>query len=584
VALERARTLAPFVLLAMVGSAALSDRAGIPLTTAVIVYNAVAIPGIALMSWALLRRKVPDRWSHAMMTIAWWAPVGATLMSHYASDSPQLNQVLLVEIACTTILLDTRSVIASLVAVDLIWVPLIVRAGGDQAWNYISAAAVAEVFAVLIQILLRRSLVRSELNRIAAAETSAKLEVQLAEVARSHEERTRLQEQLLHAQRLESLGTLAAGLAHDMNNVLGSITGLAGLLLDEPRDPETGADLERIISQAERGASLTRGLLAFSRRGKYRKLVVPLEQVVRDVLPLLARTLPKSIEVRSELAAPDACVEGDPSQLAQVLVNFAVNAADAMSGKGTLSITADVCDLDGEAAIAAGLAPGRHGRLQVSDTGTGMDEATRRRVFEPFFTTKPMGRGTGLGLSTVWGVVKTHGGAVSCDSEPGRGTTFSVLLPLSAEAAPAPVPRPPTDPLRARGTVLVVDDEPLVRLSTSRMLERMGLSVLEAGNGAEGLEVFREHDGAIALVVLDMGMPVMGGAECFRELRTHSQVPVLVATGYAVDEDVQALVAAGAGLLEKPFRMADLTREVTRLLDGDRADGGTAAVPAEAER
>jgi CheY-like chemotaxis protein len=239
-----------------------------------------------------------------------------------------------------------------------------------------------------------------------------------------------------------------------------------------------------------------------------------------------------------------------------------------MAGTGSLSIASDAVDLDEAAAAPLAVAPGRYARVRVTDSGTGMDEATRRRVFEPFFTTKPVGKGSGLGLSTVWGIAQAHRGAVTVESEPGRGATFAIYLPITDREPTVPAPAPAgTDETQApRGTVLLVDDEPAVRTGTARLLKRQGLDVLVATNGAEGLRVFDEHAPKIGLVILDMGMPVMGGAECFRRLRDRSAVPVLVITGYAVDVEAQSLVAQGASLLEKPVPAADLKREVLRLL------------------
>jgi CheY-like chemotaxis protein len=231
-----------------------------------------------------------------------------------------------------------------------------------------------------------------------------------------------------------------------------------------------------------------------------------------------------------------------------------------------------VVTLEGDAAVALSLGPERYARLQVTDTGIGMDETTRRRVFEPFFTTKAAGQGTGLGLSTVWGIVQSHLGAVSVESTPGVGSTFTVHLPVTAATAPARSAPALVKSMKVQrvGLVLIADDEPAVRAGTARIVERMGLSAIQACNGEEALALYRKQDAAIDLVILDMGMPVMGGAECFRKLRQASQVPVLIATGYAVDADVQEMVARGAALIEKPFPSNDLVKQVASILESSR--------------
>ena len=386
-----------------------------------------------------------------------------------------------------------------------------------------------------------------------------------AELERSERDRNNLNDQLLHQQRLEAAGSLAAGLAHDMNNVLAAIYGLAELLLDDSNDERIRGELEQIVQQAERGASLTRSLLAFSRKGQYRKQVLELDAVIKSALPLLAHTLPKSIHVKAQLGAGETRIDGDPVQLVQVLVNFSINAAHAMKSEGGLTIATSIVQLGGKGAERLALAPGAYVKLDVTDTGCGMDATTRSRVFEPFFTTKPQGEGTGLGLALVWGVVKGHDGAVEVTSEVGQGSTFSVYLPITTAT---PIVVAPTRAPRAsnKHTVLVVDDEPLVRAGVTRMLERLGYSVLGAANGAEALRVFGTNPG-IGLVILDMNMPVMNGAECFTKLRAITSVPVLIATGYALDKDVQTIVARGAALIEKPFSSSALIVEIARLLD-----------------
>jgi two-component system cell cycle sensor histidine kinase/response regulator CckA len=294
-------------------------------------------------------------------------------------------------------------------------------------------------------------------------------------------------------------------------------------------------------------------LLAFARGSQYRKRVVRVADVTREIIGLLSHTLPKTVTIRDNIEVGDACVEADPSHLGQVLINLGTNASDAMNGIGTLTITAEI--RDGQA------------RLSVRDTGTGMDEATRSRVFEPFFTTKPLGRGTGLGLSTAWGIVRDHNGAIAVESALGAGTTFIVSLPLTA-ALPAVKPaRASTDPIANAPHVLVIDDEAMVRESVKRVLGRIGVKVELAGDGASGLATF--NAGKFDLVILDVGMPIMGGVECFRRIRATSKIPILIATGYAPDGELAELIASGATLIEKPYTPDDLRCEVARLLGAD---------------
>ncbi len=525
---------------------------------------------LAVITVVIALRRVPETWSNAVSTFVWCMPVGATLVSEYSLGNTDLALMLLVEVASAGVLLNTRMVVASLVVVFAFAIPLLVRDTGTHAAMFISALFTSGLFALLIHILMRRALVTAETHRLAEADTADKLARQLEELEQSRDERSRLQDQLLHAQRLEATGTLAAGLAHDMNNVLASITSFAELVLEDAA-PASQPDVRQIMAQASRGAELTRGLLAFSRRGQYRKQVTRIDDVVRDVIPILSRTLAKSIELRTDLGALEMCIDGDPAQLGQVIVNLAVNAADAMNGKGVLDIRSDSVTLDKTTASALDLEPGRHIRICVRDNGIGMDDATRLRIFEPFFTTKPLGGGTGLGLSIVWGIVKSHQGSVRVESKLGCGTTFWIHLPIT-NAAPIVVTSLPVPTTSKIGpvTVLVIDDEPAVRDGTARLLERRGFQVLRAADGAEGLRLFDLHGPAIALVVLDMGMPLMGGAECFSRIRARSTVPILIATGYAVDAEAQALVAQGASLIEKPFSRAMLLGEVSRLLG--RAD------------
>jgi signal transduction histidine kinase len=446
-------------------------------------------------------------------------------------------------------MLHTGWLLATLAGFTLAALPLVSNVAGVPPMMTIGAVLTAAAFALLIHLLMRAATVRAITLQLAEAETARTLANKLAETEA-------LQAQLLHAQRMEAVGTLAAGLAHDMNNVLGAVSNLGELLLQSARSDQRG-DLGQIIAHAARGAELTRGLLAFSRRGQYRTRTIELERMLRDLLPLLRRMLPKSIVIREQLALRGACIDADPVQLAQVITNLALNAADAMNGTGMIELTATIVD-EG---------PPSRVRLVIRDNGPGMDAETRLRAFEPFFTTKPLGKGTGLGLAVAWGIVQAHAGTIAIESELGQGAAFTIELPTTiARVAPEPV-RPSSAHPVVRSMVLVVDDDRAVRETTSRLLTRLGLEVVVAENGEEALRVFRAHPDQIRLVVLDMGMPVMGGAECFLRLRTQSDVPVLIATGYADDEQVRDAVSAGAQIIEKPFSAAQLREQVTRLID-----------------
>ncbi len=511
---ERSRLLAPVIWLVVVFYLAAAPRLGIHMSAAVLEFAIpvlIILTILAVVSWL---RWIPERWTHAASAAVLWAPIAITIGTMYFGDNNVLVVLLVVEIASTGILLATSWTVATLVATNLLALPLQLSSGGPLAPLFASTIVTASLFALLIHVIMRRALVEAELHRLAEAASAQQLARKLDELERSQQERAQLLEQLIHSQRMEAVGTLAAGVAHDMNNVLASISSGADLALDRVTDPSARADIEQLVVQASRGASLTRGLLAFSRRGQYIKHAIRISDVLDEVIPLLGRTLPKTIEVRHELADGDVRVEGDLVHLGQVLINLGLNAADAMSGAGVLVIVSDVVELGGHPQLPAG----RYARWRVTDTGCGMDAATSLRVFEPFFTTKPLGRGTGLGLSTVWGIVRAHDGEITVASELGKGTTFTIHLPLT-DAPEASSARTSKGHPISNATVMVVDDEPAVRETTRRLLVRMGLVVLTATNGHEGLQVFAEHQGAISLVILDIGMPVMGGAECFRRLR-----------------------------------------------------------------
>ena len=387
----------------------------------------------------------------------------------------------------------------------------------------------------------------------------------ITERVRAQEERERMEERLHQAQRLESVGQLAGGIAHDFNNLLAVILNYADFVRDEVADGAAARDVEEIQRAAERAAALTKQLLLFSRRDLERPEVLRPNGVVRDVERLLKRTLGEHVELRTELATGWP-VRVDRGQMEQVLVNLAVNARDAMPGGGTLTIgTEDVEITDAAARSQPELSPGRYVRLTVSDTGQGMSQEVADRAFEPFFTTKPHGRGTGLGLATVYGTVKAAGGHVEIESARGRGTVVRAHLPaVDSEAPRAPGTTERGDHAGAGETVLVVEDERGVREVARRILESRGYTVLVAQDGEEAVEIAGSGDHRIDVLLTDLIMPRMAGREVADRVRArHPRAAVVFMSGYTDDVLVSHGALEGAvNFLRKPFTAAGLVAAV----------------------
>jgi signal transduction histidine kinase/CheY-like chemotaxis protein len=383
---------------------------------------------------------------------------------------------------------------------------------------------------------------------------------------RAEEERARIEQQLLQAQKMESLGSLAGGVAHDFDNMLSGIMGYADTLLEEESDAARREHLEAILRAAARSSDLTGKLLAFARRGKNIVEAVSLRRIVGEAVAMLRPSFHPALLLATELR-DSWTVDGDPSQISQVVVNLCINASEAMPSGGTLVIRTMNRTLDADAAGALEIRPGDYVQVEVIDTGVGIADEARGRIFEPFFTTKAGGdaKGTGLGLSTVYGIVHLHQGAIAVDSTPGRGATFSVYLP---KGSLAPGDRAETpDPEPGLGTVLVVEDEDLLRGFLVRALARLGYQTLTAEDGVEGLRMFREHRAALTGVILDLKMPNRGGRDTFLDMRAvDPSVPVLICSGDGDTEEAQDLITRGAtALLPKPFRIADLAARLGRL-------------------
>jgi signal transduction histidine kinase/CheY-like chemotaxis protein len=374
-------------------------------------------------------------------------------------------------------------------------------------------------------------------------------------------------EQLAHAQKMEGIGRLAGGVAHDFNNLLTVILSHAHLAEAELREGDPLRELVAPIREAaQRASTLTRQLLAFARRQVVQPRALDLDGVVRDMSGLLQRVLGESIAVRTELAGDLWPVRIDPGQLEQVLVNLAVNARDAMPGGGQLTLTSANDRVSAEHAARRGVAPGDWVRLSVADTGHGMDAATRRRVFEPFFTTKGE-RGTGLGLATCHGIVQQAGGRIWVESATDAGAVFHLLLPRHAGDAVKDPILPTRTASLSRATVLVLEDEEMVRATAVRSLRRVGYHVLAAANGADALQLAGEA-GPVDLLFTDVVLPGMGGREVAARLAARQPgVRVLFATGYAEDDALLAAAAEGtAAVLHKPYTPDALALRVSDVL------------------
>jgi PAS domain S-box-containing protein len=410
--------------------------------------------------------------------------------------------------------------------------------------------------------------VDTSLLRIFADRAGAELGRRRAEL-----ERRRLYEQMLHLQKLRSLGVLAGGIAHDFNNILVGILGNSGLALGElPPGSPARRFIERVEQAAERAAELAGQMLAYSGKGQFMVDTFDLRRLVEETAGLLETSISKKAELRFVFAGDVPPVRGDATQIRQVVMNLVTNASDALGdAAGTISVEIGVVEADGvdlaPTWTADELPAGRYVYLAVADTGCGMDADTRAKVFDPFFTTKSTGRG--LGMAAVLGIVRGHRGAIKVASDPGHGSTFTVLLPVSDEPAqdrPAAA-RAAVQP--GRGKILVVDDEDLVRDVAEATLTRSGFEVLIAGDGLRALAIVRRQGHELAAVVLDLTMPHMNGEETFHELRRlFPDLPVILTSGYNEPDATGRFAAPGpAGFLKKPYRPDDLLRVVTEVLE-----------------
>lgn len=370
-----------------------------------------------------------------------------------------------------------------------------------------------------------------------------------------------LQERLRQAEKMEAVGRLAGGVAHDFNNMLAGIMGGAELLLLQPLNETARSCLEMITGSARRAADLTAKLLAFGRKAKMEFRLLDLHEVINSSVEMLRHSLPKKITIRTVLKAEQSYMTGDFTQLQNMLINLGLNAGHAMEEGGELQIETETHPLPEELCNKAeGVPAGSALRLRVRDSGCGIPPEDLDRIFEPFFTTRKHGKGSGLGLAAVYGTVQEHGGSISVESREGLGTVFTVYLPAVAEAPE--LPEPPAGILSGSGTVLLVEDEPTVRRAAVGMLAVLGYDVVEAENGRIAIEKYADLSAEIDLILLDMLMPEMDGRESFSRLRAiNPQAQIVIASGFARDEDINRLLQQGAaGFLHKPYSISELSR------------------------
>jgi two-component system cell cycle sensor histidine kinase/response regulator CckA len=393
----------------------------------------------------------------------------------------------------------------------------------------------------------------------------------VTELKKAEEEKARIEEQLFQAQKMESVGRLAGGVAHDFNNMLTVILGYAELIRARlPQGDPLLTDMQEIEKAAGRSRDLTRQLLAFSRKEIIAPRPVDLNNMITGAQKMLLRLIGEDIDLRFYPGDKLWKIKVDPSQMEHILINFAVNARDAMQEGGNLTIETENVHLnEAYCRMHPGFSPGHYVLLGVSDDGVGMDRETMSHLYEPFYTTKERGRGTGLGLATVYGIVKQNEGFINVYSEPGKGTTFKIYIPRSMEEAVAKEAAEESLPASATGTVLLVEDDDMVRTISTEMLQAIGYTVLSTGSPSEALSFFEKGDAAIDLVITDVVMPVMSGKELSKRIEAiRPGVRVLFMSGYTTNVIAhRGVLDEGVYFIQKPFSTSDLARKINETIN-----------------
>ena len=456
----------------------------------------------------------------------------------------------------------------------------------DQFWTRLLVVVLIFTYGMMTQFLINQRRMAEEALQHAADELEERVQIRTAELSRANEDlqreirerkqaeeqKKKLETQLLHAQKMEAIGTLAGGIAHDFNNLLQAISGYTQLLLmkKDASDPDFNK-LEVIHSSTLRASELTKQLLIFSRKMESKLKPLDLNHEVMQVCKILQRTIPRMITIDLKLSDSLKVINADSAQLEQVLMNLGVNARDAMAEGGTLTFQTENVYLDrGYTTSMLGAAPGEYILLTVTDTGHGMDKETLLHIFEPFYTTKEAGKGTGLGLAIVYGIVQNHGGYIQVDSRLGGGTTFRIYFPVlktdGLEKAEAKVRK---EAPRGKERILLVDDENTVLDIGQDLLRQHGYETLLANGGEKAIEIYRKEKDRIDLVILDLIMPGMGGQKSFQELvKINPKIKVIISTGASSEEQVlEAFSPHPVGFVSKPYQLNDMLAKVREVLD-----------------
>jgi len=395
----------------------------------------------------------------------------------------------------------------------------------------------------------------------------------ITDLKKAQADRERLEEQLRQSQKMEAIGTLAGGIAHDFNNILAGILGNTDLIKIYSKDhEEIFHSAEAIEKASKRAANLTKQLLEFAHKGKAQNIEVNLHHEIHEVVTLMETTLGKSIKVVQKLKSSSPLIQGDPDQIQQIILNLLVNARDAIHEGGEITIQTKDIDLNLKSdpqITESGLRFGKYTQFSVSDSGEGIPKDLQKRIFDPFFTTKKQGKGTGMGLAITYGIVKSHGGTITVQSELNQGTSFQVYLPLSQKAFRESESQLPSESIPGTGKILLIDDEELVLHAAEKLLNQLGYEVVTVGNGREAIEFYKKQYQEIDLVIIDLVMPQISGQECFHELKAiNPNIKAILTSGLGFDKEDQNSSHQGIiGFLKKPFQINHLSHVIAKVLD-----------------